>query len=92
MTRLAVIGGPRRILARPSVTQGCSVLLDDAYVGQNSVEAEGIVVERFCDVGHTTETQNIEGKAAHTGKDAGVVADAAAVFVDRLRKSSCICK
>jgi hypothetical protein len=28
------------------------MLLDGAYVGQNSVEAKGIVVECFRDVGH----------------------------------------
>ena len=39
-----------------------------------------IVVERFRDVGHAAGAQDIESKAAHTGKDARVVADAAAVF------------
>ena len=62
--------------------QGCSMLLDDTYVGQNSIEAKGIVVERFRDIGHAARTEEIEGKATHPGKDAGIVPDAAAVFTE----------
>ena len=36
--------------------QGCSMLLDDPHVAQDSVEVEGIVIECFGDVGHAAGT------------------------------------
>ena len=56
------------------------MLLNDAYMGQDSVEAQGVIVERFRNVGDAAGAQDVKGKAAHAGKDAGVMTNAAAVF------------
>ena len=58
------------------------MLLDAPHIAQDSVKVEGIIIERFRDVGHAAGAQDIEGKAAHTGKATGAVADAAAVFTE----------
>ena len=56
------------------------MLLDNPHVAQDSVEVEGIVIECFRDVGDAARTEEVEGKAAQTGEDTGVVTDAATVF------------
>lgn len=59
-------------------TQGCSTL--ESLVGEEPVEVEGIVVEAQADITDAIETQQVQGKAAQQGEEAGVMADAAGIL------------
>ena len=62
----------------PRVSQGCSTL--ESLVGEEPVEVEGIVVEAQADITDAIETQQVQGKAAQQGEEAGVMADAAGIL------------
>src|SRR5271156_620932 len=46
------------------------------------IEAEGAVPERLCDICDAVFAHDVEGEAAGSGHDAGVVADAAAILAE----------
>src|SRR5688500_17911917 len=64
----------------PGVHQGCSVLRLGQAIGEQTVEAEGIGVDRPAYVGDAVGAQDVQRERAVPGEDVGLALDPAGVL------------
>lgn len=59
-------------------TQGCSML--NALIVQDSVQLDGVVVERDTNVGLAVVAQQVQGEVTQVGEDTGVASNPTGIF------------